>query len=342
MRLLLATVTLAVACGPEPGVRSGPRLELLSDADYDAGVVSLGSTVEHEFSFVNRGEVPVHLDIVRASCACSEVEVRPETVGVGEEGVVYVEIEASSKFGVDAILTVGSTELGNSLLRLRVVVRVDGSERLLVDPGQVTLTWGAGLDRPSETLQVHTFFRGDTTPLLSMAGPSWLDLTPIDESLRALPDGEKELVTRVEVNASLTQRAVGIVTDRIRFSSSRPSIAPAEIGVKLVVEGPLKFTPSTLFLGSGIRTSVKKKIRVAVAEDGTEIGEISCADPRINVQSRRVSESELEVEVVFSPEKGSDRQRLISTSLVFDLPESSPPGASLPVKGWLDETVSSK
>ena len=70
-----------------------------TDVNYYFGSVAQGAIVEHSFSFVNTGKVPLIITDARATCGCT-VPSYPETpIAPGESGVIDVRFDTANKSG---------------------------------------------------------------------------------------------------------------------------------------------------------------------------------------------------------------------------------------------------
>jgi hypothetical protein len=66
---------------------------------YDFGKIPLNKPVTHQFKFTNRGDVPLVISSVQASCGCTVTEYSKDPIAPGAEGFVKATYNAA-KTGV--------------------------------------------------------------------------------------------------------------------------------------------------------------------------------------------------------------------------------------------------
>jgi len=92
-------VALAAACG-DGGPAGGPRLSLDGDS-FDLGEIAIGETVERSVDFVNGGDAPLEVSIVKvrpapdAACGCGVegFRVEPASVPAGGSGRLLFDLK---------------------------------------------------------------------------------------------------------------------------------------------------------------------------------------------------------------------------------------------------------
>lgn len=89
----VASVALAQQAGQVP---EGPRLELI-EPSFDAGLVSAGTAVSHEFVFRNPGDQDLRILKVKPGCGCTVVDFT-RVVSPGREGRVTMKVYYSEKW----------------------------------------------------------------------------------------------------------------------------------------------------------------------------------------------------------------------------------------------------
>lgn len=62
---------------------------------YDFGKVKTGNAVEHKFTFTNKGNAPLIISAVKASCGCTVADYSKDPVMPGKEGFVKAVYTAS-------------------------------------------------------------------------------------------------------------------------------------------------------------------------------------------------------------------------------------------------------
>lgn len=86
---------------------------------FDYGTIEQGSDGICEFEFTNKGNAPLVLTNVRASCGCTAPEWTREPVQSGEQGIIKVKYNTRIMGGFNKSITV-SSNAANSLVVLRI------------------------------------------------------------------------------------------------------------------------------------------------------------------------------------------------------------------------------
>ncbi len=71
------------------------RIEWLGETEYEFGDIALGNPVQHTFTFQNKGEAPLTIDIVRTSCGCTGSTWTQTPVLPDSTGTVVLEYDAA-------------------------------------------------------------------------------------------------------------------------------------------------------------------------------------------------------------------------------------------------------
>ena len=100
--LFAGLVVLALmACGPEKPKRQvtieqGPAQIAFDETVCDFGARPYDSEVlTHDFTFVNKGSLPLVIQKIVTTCGCLQVDYPKEPVPSGEEGVIHVTLDTS-------------------------------------------------------------------------------------------------------------------------------------------------------------------------------------------------------------------------------------------------------
>lgn len=62
---------------------------------HDFGNITQSTAVEHKFTFTNKGDIPLIISTVKASCGCTVAEYTREAIAPGEEGTVSARYDAA-------------------------------------------------------------------------------------------------------------------------------------------------------------------------------------------------------------------------------------------------------
>ncbi|MEZ0541143.1 DUF1573 domain-containing protein [Fibrella arboris] len=77
----------------------GAKIEFLETGIHDFGQITEGDTVEHLYKFVNKGELPLVINNITASCGCTTPDWPREPVAPGQESAVRVRFNSRGKQG---------------------------------------------------------------------------------------------------------------------------------------------------------------------------------------------------------------------------------------------------
>lgn len=87
--------------------------------EHDYGTIEKSSDGNCVFTFTNKGQKPLVLSNVRASCGCTVPEWPREPIAPGEKGEIKVKYNTNITGNFNKIITVNSNA-ANSMVRLRV------------------------------------------------------------------------------------------------------------------------------------------------------------------------------------------------------------------------------
>ena len=77
----------------------GAKIEFLEKGIHDFGQLTEGDTVEYLYKFVNKGELPLVINNITASCGCTTPDWPRDPVAPGEESAVRVRFNSRGKQG---------------------------------------------------------------------------------------------------------------------------------------------------------------------------------------------------------------------------------------------------
>ena len=87
--LAVSTVSLAqLAVNPKPVIFSDAPVFNWAATVFDFGKVKLNAPATHEFTFTNKGNAPLIISNVKASCGCTVTEYTKEAIAPGQKGFV--------------------------------------------------------------------------------------------------------------------------------------------------------------------------------------------------------------------------------------------------------------
>ena len=84
------------------------------NATYDFGRIAQGKPVTAEFSFTNKGEVPLLISHAKGSCGCTGVDFPKSAILPGQSGVVKATFNAAAIGAFSKTVTVESNAEGGT------------------------------------------------------------------------------------------------------------------------------------------------------------------------------------------------------------------------------------
>ena len=123
--LFLLTVSMAMTV---PNLRHSAALFNWRSTTHDFGRTAQGKPVTAEFSFTNKGELPLLINQAKGSCGCTGVEYPKAPVLPGQSGVVKATFNAAALGAFNKSVTVESNaEGGTETLYLKGEVVKEGA-----------------------------------------------------------------------------------------------------------------------------------------------------------------------------------------------------------------------
>jgi hypothetical protein len=92
---------------------------IFNKLEHDYGTIEKGGDGNCVFTFINRGQKPLVLSNVRASCGCTVPQWPREPIAPGEKGEIKVKYNTNIAGNFNKTITVNSNA-ANSMARLRV------------------------------------------------------------------------------------------------------------------------------------------------------------------------------------------------------------------------------
>lgn len=113
----LSIVTLGLSAQENQAVKTDSII--FETTVYDYATIEQGGNGTCEFKFTNKGESPLILSNVRASCGCTVPEWPKEPIQPGASGVIKVKYNTNLVGAFNKTITVNSNAV-NSVLTLRI------------------------------------------------------------------------------------------------------------------------------------------------------------------------------------------------------------------------------
>lgn len=100
---------------------------IFNKLEHDYGTIERGSDGTSEFIFINKGESPLILSNVRATCGCTVPEWPKEPIAPGGKGVIRVRYNTNIAGTFNKSVTVFSNA-ANKVVMLRIKGKVDSKK----------------------------------------------------------------------------------------------------------------------------------------------------------------------------------------------------------------------
>lgn len=113
----LSIVTLGLSAQESQAVKTDSII--FETTVFDYGTIEQGSSGAGEFKFSNKGESPLILSNVKASCGCTVPQWPKEPIQPGASGVIQVQYNTNLVGAFNKTITVNSNAV-NSVVTLRI------------------------------------------------------------------------------------------------------------------------------------------------------------------------------------------------------------------------------
>jgi Protein of unknown function (DUF1573) len=120
--VLVAQLAVAqMAAAPGSNLPSSDMaVAVVDNLSFDFGKIKQGVPVTHEFSFVNKGKVPMIITNAQPSCGCTVPSWTRDPIPPGGSGYVKATFNAAASGNFDKSITVtANVETGMVILRIR-------------------------------------------------------------------------------------------------------------------------------------------------------------------------------------------------------------------------------
>ncbi len=92
---------------------------LLKETEFDFGKIPQGKPVYHTFEIVNKGDKPLKLDNVSASCGCTTPEWSRDEIAPGATAVIKVGYNAANEGPFDKFITITYNGNQSKILKIK-------------------------------------------------------------------------------------------------------------------------------------------------------------------------------------------------------------------------------
>ncbi|GAA4398190.1 hypothetical protein GCM10023187_08590 [Nibrella viscosa] len=102
-----------------------PKITFAEKGVYNFGTITEGDTVEHSFTFVNNGSIPLIINNITASCGCTTPEWPREPIAPGAKSFIRVRFNSRGKQGEQhkTVSIFANTDPAITDLQFRVMVK---------------------------------------------------------------------------------------------------------------------------------------------------------------------------------------------------------------------------
>jgi hypothetical protein len=118
----IAALFISVASMAQAPAEAATDSIVFNKLEHDYGTIEQGANGETNFKFTNKGQTPIVLSNVKASCGCTTPEWPRNPILPGEEGVIKVKYNTSIVGAFNKSITVSSNAKNSN-----VVLRVKGN-----------------------------------------------------------------------------------------------------------------------------------------------------------------------------------------------------------------------
>lgn len=119
-KIFLAVFSLIAFLAGKAQIESNP-IELLGlkETEFNFGKISQGKPVYHSFEIINKGDKPLKLDNVSASCGCTTPEWSREEIAPGATSVIKVGYNAAAEGPFEKFITVTYSTNQNKIIKIK-------------------------------------------------------------------------------------------------------------------------------------------------------------------------------------------------------------------------------
>jgi hypothetical protein len=114
--IFIAALLLAVSFQLKAQTTDSTLVISFTSNVYDYGTIEQGGNGDCEFVFTNKGNSPLLLTNVRASCGCTTPNWTREPIQPGKEGVIKVKYDTNRIGAFNKTITVNSNAVNSTLM----------------------------------------------------------------------------------------------------------------------------------------------------------------------------------------------------------------------------------
>lgn len=259
LTLCLALLAALVLGAPGADAQQVQPRAVVDEPVHDAGKVSKGSLVVHDFVIRNDGHADLKITEVRPACGCTVADY-DETIAPGATGKIHAELDTTDfGGGISKGMTVFTNDPDNP--RLVLTIKAEVKPHIFVRPGfaRFVQTQAADVGKVEQLVWTDDYEGLKITETVSPY--PFIDLAyreATDEEREAKGKGKQYVVT---VSLKYGQAPVGPIAEFVRLKTNHPEQGEVSIPISGFVRPMVVLTPERADLGS-----------IAADEDGIDIG----------------------------------------------------------------------
>jgi hypothetical protein len=256
--IILISVILVIYLQNKP--KTPPKM-VLSETEWDFGVVKSNEKPTHLFTIKNEGDEDLLIEKVRASCGCVKTSISTKRIKSGksvELKVIFDTTGYTGKVGKDIFITSNDFQEPEKRIHLSVEVEHQPTPILNLSPTEWNLALISQGDKPSLSLMIEN--TGDKDLVIDKLEVYKHMSYNVTLPLTILPQGKQEIILTYDS----TGHELGEVREAIRIFSNDPK----KESLSLSIRGYIKEKESPVI--SIWPTSLKLNLKTDSGEGVTE------------------------------------------------------------------------
>jgi hypothetical protein len=287
-----------MSCGTQ---QTGQYVLVTPQSEFDAGTVPLNTLVSHSFLVRNAVDYALTIDDVRTSCGCLSATIEPTVLLPGANGQVDVQIKATTTKQVDVFLQ-SSLHTPKLLGKLRLTVRVDASNRIMIEPSTIDLGHAPPGVQAQASVSVTCLVGHDEDPSVIVESDSWLRAslgTPFVENDGA---GGDKATYPLDLVIDTSSLPLGTSEGVVWLRATSTKVLPARLPVRIVIAKGYTADPPSVFLGMDLTRHVERRVRLRRVSPMRVHNVLSrCPEVTVNWDASAPDAETLDLDVSYSP-----------------------------------------
>jgi hypothetical protein len=207
---------------------------VFKEESFDFGNVTEGTQAVHEFEFVNKGNEPIIISNVQASCGCTTPFWTKEPVGPGNKGVIKASYNSSGRPGAfTKTITITSNASNTSKF---LTIKGNVTPKPLISPsakaelGAFIFDMG-NVVKGKKAEKAITITNSGDAPLAILNAESGCKCIVMDKVTTVIKPGEK-----ADIKLTYTPRQEGIFSEPVTLTTNDKNNPETKIYLKAKVE----------------------------------------------------------------------------------------------------------